>query len=156
VGAVEAAWKLDGEAGRAGKMGAERGDLGGPPTAALPAVLVALTVSRRITLPVARLIMVARAMGGGDRSARAGDVRGPGELRDLSEAFDQMADSVACASWPRAGRCCSGRWPAGGSRSALRALPLHAVNTRASRAVRTAALSSKSDRTEDMGEGGNG
>jgi two-component system, OmpR family, sensor histidine kinase BaeS len=63
--------------------------------AALLALLVALTVSRRITLPVARLIMVARAMGGGDRSARAGDVRGPGELRDLSEAFDQMADSVA-------------------------------------------------------------
>jgi two-component system sensor histidine kinase BaeS len=63
--------------------------------AALLAMLVALTVSRRITLPVARLIEVARAMGGGDRSARVGDVQGPGELRDLSEAFDQMADSLA-------------------------------------------------------------
>src|SRR6266568_6760361 len=63
--------------------------------AALLAMLVALTVSRRITLPVARLIVAARAMGGGDRSARVGDVRGPGELRDLSEAFDQMADSLA-------------------------------------------------------------
>jgi two-component system sensor histidine kinase BaeS len=63
--------------------------------AALLAMVVALAVSRRITRPVARLIVVARAMGRGDRSARAGDVRGPGELRDLSEAFDQMADSLA-------------------------------------------------------------
>jgi two-component system sensor histidine kinase BaeS len=63
--------------------------------AALLALLVALAVSRRIALPVARLIELARAMGGGDRSARAGDVRGPGELHDLSVAFDQMADSLA-------------------------------------------------------------
>jgi signal transduction histidine kinase len=63
--------------------------------AALLAMLVALTVSRRITLPVARLIEVATSMGEGDRSARVGDVQGPGELRDLSEAFDQMADSLA-------------------------------------------------------------
>ena len=63
--------------------------------AALLALLVALTVSRRITLPVTRLIAVAQAMGGGDRTARAGDVRGPAELRDLLEAFDQMADSLA-------------------------------------------------------------
>jgi two-component system sensor histidine kinase BaeS len=63
--------------------------------AALLAMVVALAVSRRITRPVARLIVVARAMGRGDRSARVGDIRGPGELRDLSEAFDQMADSLA-------------------------------------------------------------
>jgi two-component system, OmpR family, sensor histidine kinase BaeS len=63
--------------------------------AALLALVVALAVSRRIALPVARLIDVARAMGGGNRSARAGDVRGPGELHDLSVAFDQMADSLA-------------------------------------------------------------
>ena len=62
--------------------------------AALLALLVALAVSRRITSPVARLIEVARAMGGGDRSARAGDLRGPAELRDLALAFDQMADSL--------------------------------------------------------------
>ena len=42
-----------------------------------------------------RLIGVARATGSGDRTARAGDVRGPGELRDLAIAFDQMADSLA-------------------------------------------------------------
>jgi two-component system, OmpR family, sensor histidine kinase BaeS len=63
--------------------------------AALLALLVALAVSRRITSPVERLITVVRAMGGDDRSARAGDVRGPGELRDLAVAFDQMADSLA-------------------------------------------------------------
>src|SRR5215472_14506706 len=63
--------------------------------AALLALLVSLAVSRRITSPVTRLIQVARAMGGGDRSARAGDVRGPGELQDLANAFDQMAESLA-------------------------------------------------------------
>ena len=86
--------------GLAGTDDALRADLwraiaGAAGLAALLAMLVALTVSRRITLPVARLVVVARAMGGGDRSARAGDVRGPDELRDLSEAFDQMADSLA-------------------------------------------------------------
>jgi signal transduction histidine kinase len=63
--------------------------------AALVALLVALGVSRRITSPVTRLIGAARATGSGDRTARAGDVRGPGELRDLAIAFDQMADSLA-------------------------------------------------------------
>jgi two-component system sensor histidine kinase BaeS len=63
--------------------------------AAVLALLVSLAVSRRITLPVTRLIQVARAMGGGDRSARAGDVRGPAELQDLAHAFDQMAESLA-------------------------------------------------------------
>jgi two-component system, OmpR family, sensor histidine kinase BaeS len=63
--------------------------------AALIALLVALAVSRRITSPVTRLIQAARAMGGGDRSARAGDVQGPAELQDLAIAFDQMAESVS-------------------------------------------------------------
>jgi two-component system sensor histidine kinase BaeS len=63
--------------------------------AAVIALLVALAVSRRITSPVTRLIAAARAMGGGDRSARAGDVQGPAELQDLAIAFDQMAESVA-------------------------------------------------------------
>jgi signal transduction histidine kinase len=33
-------------------------------------------------------------MAGGDRSARAGVIRGPGELRELAAAFDQMADTL--------------------------------------------------------------
>jgi two-component system, OmpR family, sensor histidine kinase BaeS len=71
-----------------------RAIVGAAGLAALLALLVALAASRRITSPVARLIQVARAMGGGDWSARAGDVGGPGELRDLAAAFDQMAESL--------------------------------------------------------------
>ncbi|TVZ03610.1 sensor histidine kinase [Trebonia kvetii] len=62
--------------------------------AALLALLTGLGVARRITRPVARLISVTRAMAGGDRSARAGAIRGPGELRELAAAFDQMADTL--------------------------------------------------------------
>ena len=62
--------------------------------AALLALLTGLGVARRITRPVARLIAVTRAMAGGDRSARAGVIRGPGELRELAAAFDQMADTL--------------------------------------------------------------
>jgi two-component system sensor histidine kinase BaeS len=62
--------------------------------AALLALVAGLGVARRITRPVNRLIAVTRAMAGGDRSARAGQVSGPGELRELAAAFDQMADSL--------------------------------------------------------------
>jgi two-component system sensor histidine kinase BaeS len=62
--------------------------------AALLALVAGLAVARRITRPVARLITVTRAMAGGDRSARAGAVSGPGELRELAAAFDQMADTL--------------------------------------------------------------
>jgi two-component system, OmpR family, sensor histidine kinase BaeS len=62
--------------------------------AALLALVTGLGVSRRITRPVARLISVTRAMASGDRSARAGELRAPGELRELAAAFDQMADTL--------------------------------------------------------------
>jgi two-component system, OmpR family, sensor histidine kinase BaeS len=62
--------------------------------AALLALLAGLAVARRITRPVERLISVTRAMARGDRTARAGPVRAPGELRELAAAFDQMADAV--------------------------------------------------------------
>jgi two-component system sensor histidine kinase BaeS len=62
--------------------------------AALLALLAGLGVARRITRPITRLITVTRAMAGGDRSARAGQVSGPGELRELAAAFDQMADTL--------------------------------------------------------------
>ena len=62
--------------------------------AALLALLTGLGLSRRITRPVARLITVTRAMGSGDRSARAGEIRAPGELRELAAAFDHMADTL--------------------------------------------------------------
>ena len=62
--------------------------------AALLALVAGLGVARRITRPIARLITVTRAMASGDRSARAGQVSGPGELRELAAAFDQMADTL--------------------------------------------------------------
>jgi two-component system sensor histidine kinase BaeS len=63
--------------------------------AALLALVAGLTVARRITRPITRLIAATRSMAGGDRSARAGDIRAAGELRDLASAFDQMADAVS-------------------------------------------------------------
>jgi len=62
--------------------------------AALLALVTGLAVARRITRPVERLISVTRAMAGGDRSARAGDLRAAGELRELAAAFDHMADTL--------------------------------------------------------------
>jgi two-component system sensor histidine kinase BaeS len=62
--------------------------------AALLALVVAIAVSRRLTRPVDRLIEVANAVGGGDRSARVGDLGGPTELVNLGETFDEMADAL--------------------------------------------------------------
>jgi two-component system, OmpR family, sensor histidine kinase BaeS len=62
--------------------------------AALVALIAGLAVARRITRPVARLITVTRAMASGDRSARAGKIKAPGELRELAAAFDHMADTL--------------------------------------------------------------
>jgi signal transduction histidine kinase len=62
--------------------------------AAVLALLVAIAISRVITRPVVRLMEVASAVGGGDRTARVGSVRGPTELVDLAETFDKMADAV--------------------------------------------------------------
>ena len=63
--------------------------------AALGALLTGLAVARRITRPVERIIAVTRAMGGGERTARVGQVAAPAELRELATAFDQMADALA-------------------------------------------------------------
>jgi two-component system, OmpR family, sensor histidine kinase BaeS len=62
--------------------------------AALVALATALAIARRLSLPVARIISVVRAMGGGQRDVRVGGVRGPSELRELGTAFDQMADRL--------------------------------------------------------------
>ncbi len=59
--------------------------------AALFALLVALVISRRITAPVDALIRAARARGRGEVVGRASDVRGLGEIRELADAFDEMA-----------------------------------------------------------------
>jgi two-component system sensor histidine kinase BaeS len=62
--------------------------------AALLALLTGLAVARRITRPVTQLIAVTRAMADGDRTARAGQIRAAGELRELATAFDQMAGTM--------------------------------------------------------------
>jgi len=62
--------------------------------AALLALLTGLAVARRITRPVIRLIAATRAMAAGDRAARVGEIRAPGELRELAAAFDQMAGTL--------------------------------------------------------------
>jgi hypothetical protein len=53
-----------------------------------------MAVARRITRPITTLIAATRAMVSGDRAARAGQLRAPGELRDLAAAFGQMADTI--------------------------------------------------------------
>jgi signal transduction histidine kinase len=71
-----------------------RAIVGAAGLAALLALAAGLVVARRITRPIARLIAVTRSMARGDRASRAGDVRAPGELRDLAAAFDHMADTL--------------------------------------------------------------
>lgn len=62
--------------------------------AALLALLSGLAVSRHLARPVERIISVVRARGGGERDARVGDLHGPGELRELAGALDQMAERL--------------------------------------------------------------
>lgn len=66
------------------------------PAAAAAVVAAAGTswyVSRRLTRPLVRLAVAARALAAGDRSARA-HVSAPGELGELVMAFDRMADEL--------------------------------------------------------------
>ena len=62
--------------------------------AALLALLSGVALARRLTRPVGQIISVVRAMGGGERSARVGEVRAPSELREMATALDQMADKL--------------------------------------------------------------
>jgi len=62
--------------------------------AALLALVTGLAIARRITRPLERLIAVTRAVGQGDRAARVGRIRAPGEVGELATAFDQMADTL--------------------------------------------------------------
>lgn len=64
------------------------------------ALVVSWWVSRRLTMPLAALAGTARAFAGGDRSARVG-IRPPGELGEVTAAFDSMADQVAAAEETR-------------------------------------------------------
>ena len=61
---------------------------------AVLAVIAGVVFARRITRPVVALTGAAQAMASGERGARVADVPAPGELGDLSRAFNQMADSL--------------------------------------------------------------
>lgn len=90
------------------------GDAGGSPArhiawswiavAGVAALAVALAaswfVTRRLTAPLVRVADTARAIASGERSARSG-VRAPGELGELSRAFDAMADQLTRAEAAR-------------------------------------------------------
>jgi two-component system, OmpR family, sensor histidine kinase BaeS len=83
-----------GAADRVLKTALLRAIAGAAGLAALLALLTGLAVARRITRPVTRLIAATRAMAGGDRAARVGEIRTTGELRELAAAFDQMAGTL--------------------------------------------------------------
>ncbi len=83
-----------GAADRVLKTALLRAIAGAAGLAALLALLTGLAVARRITRPVTRLIAATRAMAGGDRAARVGEIRTAGELRELAAAFDQMAGTL--------------------------------------------------------------
>ena len=57
------------------------------------AIVVALSVSVRVTRPVTALTTAAGDLAAGRRSTRV-DAAGPGELRTLAEAFNEMADHL--------------------------------------------------------------
>lgn len=61
--------------------------------AAAVALIVAVFVSARVTRPVTALTTAASELAAGRRDARV-DVSGPGELRLLGEAFNDMADHL--------------------------------------------------------------
>jgi len=67
----------------------------GAALAALLALAVSIPVARRITRPLGDLILTARAVEGGDWTARVAEDGKGGELAELSVAFNRMADSVA-------------------------------------------------------------
>ena len=63
--------------------------------AALLALVVSVLFSRRITRPVTALTTAVRSFEAGDHKARAGESYAGGELLELTQAFDRMADTLA-------------------------------------------------------------
>ncbi|HWS34102.1 MAG TPA: HAMP domain-containing sensor histidine kinase, partial [Actinoplanes sp.] len=74
--------------------------LGAAAVALLTALLAAGYVTRRLTRPLMALTGAARRFAAGEPGARAG-TGGPGELGELADAFDTMADDVVRADQVR-------------------------------------------------------
>lgn len=68
--------------------------LAGGGIAAVAALGAAVFVSRRVTRPIVALTEAARRLEAGDRGARTDLTAAPGELGELADAFDQMADAL--------------------------------------------------------------
>ena len=66
----------------------------GAGVAALAALAVAVPFARRVVRPLTHMTDIARQLGAGDTSARAGDHDAPGELGTLARTFDDMADRL--------------------------------------------------------------
>ena len=71
--------------------------------AVLVALVASLLMTRLVVRPLRRLSTAARAIGTGEKGVRIGSVTGPGELSELSAAFDAMAASLDRAEELRQG-----------------------------------------------------
>jgi two-component system, OmpR family, sensor kinase len=60
----------------------------------LAGLLIAFVLAGSLGRPLSRLATVARRLGSGDLSARAGGIRGPREVEDVARSFDDMADRL--------------------------------------------------------------
>jgi signal transduction histidine kinase len=60
----------------------------------LAGLILAFALSGSLARPLRRLADVAQRFGSGDLSVRAGDIRGPEEVQQLSSSFDGMAERV--------------------------------------------------------------
>jgi len=78
---------------RSFRVSVDRGLLAGLAAAALLAVLVVLTIFRRVFAPVEALTRGARALAGGRLDARV-DVHGQDEVAELGRAFNGMAEAL--------------------------------------------------------------
>ena len=67
----------------------------GAALASLLALVVAWFVSRRISFPLVRLTETVRSIESGHRDARVRQSSAPGEVGELSAAFDRMADALS-------------------------------------------------------------
>ncbi len=63
---------------------------------ALLTACVGILLSRRMTVPVRRLVEAARAVASGERSVRVATPSGTGDIVELSHAFNAMAGSLEC------------------------------------------------------------
>jgi signal transduction histidine kinase len=57
-------------------------------------ILIAFGLAGSLTDPIQRLVRTTRRLGGGDLSARAGEVAGSAEVRELAGSVDDMADRL--------------------------------------------------------------